>query len=155
MLRVKNASKCALRAVVGQTPCFRGCLDNGDIRRRISMISEGQERVDQLIPPPGHSLLIEGQAAIPFENNNSVFYNKVQEFNRDLSIHVVKLFAEKRLREKTEQALRKARKVCTTESSRYMLHATRCACWRHVSIEHFVNYGNCTRVHYSCVYGRS
>lgn len=68
--------------------------------------------VDQLSPPPaGHRLLVEGQAAIPFSEGNEVFYNKVQEFNRDLSIHVIKLFAEKRLREKTEQALRKTRKV--------------------------------------------
>ena len=68
--------------------------------------------VDQFpAPPPGHRLLVEGQAAIPFSEGNEVFYNKVQEFNRDLSIHVIKLFAEKRLREKTEQALRKTRKV--------------------------------------------
>lgn len=68
--------------------------------------------VDQLPPPPaGHRLLVEGQAAIPFSEGNEVFYNKVQEFNRDLSIHVIRLFAEKRLREKTEQALRKTRKV--------------------------------------------
>lgn len=68
--------------------------------------------MDQLPPPPaGHRLLVEGQAAIPFSEGNEVFYNKVQEFNRDLSIHVIKLFAEKRLREKTEQALRKTRKV--------------------------------------------
>lgn len=68
--------------------------------------------VDQLPPPPaGHRLLVEGQAAIPFSEGNEVFYNKVQEFNRDLSIHVIKLFAEKRLQEKTEQALRKLRKV--------------------------------------------
>lgn len=68
--------------------------------------------VDELPPPPaGHRLLVEGQAAIPFSEGNEVFYNKVQEFNRDLSVHVIKLFAEKRLREKAEQALRKTRKV--------------------------------------------
>ncbi|CAM9094406.1 unnamed protein product [Hapterophycus canaliculatus] len=61
-------------------------------------------------PPPGHRLLVEGKAAIPFSEGNEVFYNKVQEFNRDLSIHVIKLFAEKRLREKAQQALRKTRK---------------------------------------------
>ncbi|CAM9455916.1 unnamed protein product [Pylaiella littoralis] len=67
--------------------------------------------VDQLPPPPaGHRLLVEGQAAIPFSEGNEVFYNKVQEFNRDLSVHVIKLFAERRLREKAEQALRKTRK---------------------------------------------
>ncbi|CAM9749899.1 unnamed protein product [Ectocarpus sp. 12 AP-2014] len=80
------------------------------LRRKLSMTSSGPS-VDQLPPPPpGHRLLVEGQAAIPFSEGNEVFYNKVQEFNRDLSIHVIKLFAEKRLREKTEQALRKTRK---------------------------------------------
>lgn len=68
--------------------------------------------VDQLPPPPaGHRLLVEGQAAIPFSEGNEVFYNKVQEFNRDISVHVIKLFAERRLREKAHQALRKTRKV--------------------------------------------
>lgn len=81
------------------------------LRRKLSMASSSPS-VDQLSPPPpGHRLLVEGQAAIPFSEGNEVFYNKVQEFNRDLSIHVIKLFAEKRLREKTEQALRKTRKV--------------------------------------------
>lgn len=76
-----------------------------------SMASTGPS-VDELPPPPpGHRLLVEGQAAIPFSEGNEVFYNKVQEFNRDLSVHVIKLFAEKRLREKAEQALRKTRKV--------------------------------------------
>lgn len=68
--------------------------------------------VDQLPPPPsGHRLLVEGQAAIPFSEGNEVFYNKVQVFNRDLSIHVIKLFAEKRLREKDERCIRKTRRV--------------------------------------------
>ena len=68
--------------------------------------------VDELPPPPpGHSLLVEGQAAIPYSEGNEVFYNKVQEFNRDLSIHVIKLFAEKRFREKAERGLRKTRRV--------------------------------------------
>lgn len=64
---------------------------------------------------PGHRLLIEGQAAIPFSEGNEVFYNKVQEFNRDLSVHVIKLFAEQRLREKEEKSLRRMRKVGTAE----------------------------------------
>lgn len=68
--------------------------------------------MDQLPPPPpDHRLLVEGQAAIPFSESNEVFYNKVQEFNRDISVHVIKLFVERRLREKAEQALRKTRKV--------------------------------------------
>lgn len=64
---------------------------------------------------PGHRLLVEGQAAIPFSEGNEVFYNKVQEFNRDLSVHVIKLFAEQRLREKEEKNLRRTRKVGTAE----------------------------------------
>ena len=80
-------------------------------QRKLSMTSAGPS-VDQLPPPPpGHSLLVEGQAAIPFSEGNEVFYNKVQVFNRDLSIHVIKLFAEKRLREKAERGLRKTRRV--------------------------------------------
>ncbi|CAM9949953.1 unnamed protein product, partial [Laminaria digitata] len=79
-------------------------------RRKFSMTSAGPS-VDQLPPPPpGHCLLVEGQAAIPFSEGNEVFYNKVQVFNRDLSVHVIKLFAEKRLREKAERALRKTRR---------------------------------------------
>lgn len=79
--------------------------------RTLTMTSAGPS-VDQLAPPPpGYRMLVEGQAAISFSEGNEVFYNKVQEFNRDLSIHVIKLFAERRLREKAEQALRKTRKA--------------------------------------------
>eukprot|EP00611_Tribonema_gayanum_P013748 TRINITY_DN2495_c0_g1_i1.p1 TRINITY_DN2495_c0_g1~~TRINITY_DN2495_c0_g1_i1.p1 ORF type:complete len:556 (-),score=237.59 TRINITY_DN2495_c0_g1_i1:337-2004(-) len=46
-----------------------------------------------------------------FSESNEVFYNKVQVFNRDLSIHVIKYFAEVRLREQAEAALRKERKA--------------------------------------------
>lgn len=68
--------------------------------------------VDQLgSPPPGYRFIAEGQAKILFSEGNEVFYNKVQEFNRDLSVHVIKLFAERRLREKAEVLLRKTRKV--------------------------------------------
>ncbi|CAM9717541.1 unnamed protein product [Chrysoparadoxa australica] len=65
--------------------------------------------------PPGHSLLVEGSASIPFSEGNEVFYNKVQVFNRDMSIHVVKLFAERRLREMREKALRKEKKEAGQE----------------------------------------
>ena len=36
----------------------------------------------------------EGKAEICFADSNSVFYNPVQEFNRDLSTAVIKLFSE-------------------------------------------------------------
>lgn len=105
--------------------------------RNLNMTSAGPA-VDQLGPPPaGHRLLVEGQAAIPFSEGNEVFYNKVQEFNRDLSVHVIKLFAEKRLRERAEHSLRKARKVsapllcntrflrCSTEVSQHVVFLQR------------------------------
>jgi len=36
----------------------------------------------------------EGKAEILFPDSNSVFYNPVQEFNRDLSTAVIKLFSQ-------------------------------------------------------------
>ena len=39
----------------------------------------------------------EGKAEICFPDLNSVFYNPVQEFNRDLSTAVLKLFSQERL----------------------------------------------------------
>lgn len=35
--------------------------------------------------PPGETVIKEGKAAILFPNANEVFYNPVQEFNRDLT----------------------------------------------------------------------
>ena len=42
----------------------------------------------------------EGEAEICFPDSNSVFYNPVQEFNRDLSTSVIKLFAQELSRER-------------------------------------------------------
>lgn len=39
----------------------------------------------------------EGKAEILFPDSNSVFYNPVQEFNRDLSTAVIKLFCQELL----------------------------------------------------------
>uniref|UniRef100_A0A3Q3JZA8 Uncharacterized protein n=1 Tax=Monopterus albus TaxID=43700 RepID=A0A3Q3JZA8_MONAL len=36
---------------------------------------------------PGETVVKEGKAAILFPSANEVFYNPVQEFNRDLTIH--------------------------------------------------------------------
>lgn len=53
----------------------------------------------------------EGQAAIVFGQNNEVFYNKVQVFNRDLSILAIKTFVEDRKKEIAERAAKKAEKA--------------------------------------------
>ncbi|CAM9678414.1 unnamed protein product, partial [Heterosigma akashiwo] len=55
--------------------------------------------------------MLSGQASIIFSEGNEVFYNNVQEFNRDISIEFIKLFAEKRLREKEEKAIKKVSKL--------------------------------------------
>ncbi|CAM9119035.1 unnamed protein product, partial [Discosporangium mesarthrocarpum] len=79
------------------------------------MTSAGPCVTDLPPPPEGNRLIVEGQAAIPFSEGNEVFYNKVQVFNRDLSIHVIKLFVEKRLEERAEKALKREFKVKSME----------------------------------------
>ena len=45
------------------------------------MSEEGEQQGE---PPPGFSEITEGRAKILFPSTNEVFYNPVQEFNRDL-----------------------------------------------------------------------
>jgi tRNA (guanine26-N2/guanine27-N2)-dimethyltransferase len=45
------------------------------------------------------SVLLEGRARIPFDTSDGVFYNKVQVFNRDLSIVVINCFNQLRSQE--------------------------------------------------------
>lgn len=49
----------------------------------------------------------EGKAEICFPDSNSVFYNPVQEFNRDLSTAVLKLFSQEFSRDKRKAKLKK------------------------------------------------
>lgn len=49
--------------------------------------------------------ITEGKAEICFPDSNSVFYNPVQEFNRDLSTAVIKLFSKERLEDKRKPNL--------------------------------------------------
>ena len=44
----------------------------------------------------------EGTAVMKYNKAEAVFYNKVQVFNRDISIQVIRLFSEIRIREKEE-----------------------------------------------------
>ena len=71
----------------------------------------------------------EGKAEILFPDSNSVFYNPVQEFNRDLSTAVIKLFSQelssgrrkrkpkKRADVKDEVALERNSDECCEEDS--------------------------------------
>lgn len=51
--------------------------------------------------------IVEGQASMLYNKSETVFYNKVQVLNRDLSIQVIKLFADIRARERAEKLARK------------------------------------------------
>ncbi|XP_041838700.1 tRNA (guanine(26)-N(2))-dimethyltransferase isoform X2 [Melanotaenia boesemani] len=52
-----------------------------------------QEETPQVELLPGETVVREGKAAILFPNANEVFYNPVQEFNRDLTCAVITEFA--------------------------------------------------------------
>ena len=56
------------------------------------------------------STVREGKAEIIFPSSNEVFYNPVQEFNRDLSSAVIRLFAEEFTQKEKEKPTRKAKK---------------------------------------------
>jgi hypothetical protein len=52
----------------------------------------------------GWSVVQEGKAKVLFPSQKDVFYNPVQEFNRDLSIAVIKLHARQLRRTREEEA---------------------------------------------------
>lgn len=60
--------------------------------------------------PEGYKIVTEGQGNILFPNNNAVFYNPVQEFNRDLSIACIRNFEDIYYKEKMEWVEKKG--VC-------------------------------------------
>jgi tRNA (guanine26-N2/guanine27-N2)-dimethyltransferase len=49
---------------------------------------------DNVSPGEGYLEIKEGLASMWYDKNEEVFYNKVQVFNRDTSIQVIKLFGE-------------------------------------------------------------
>eukprot|EP00056_Hartaetosiga_gracilis_P003252 m.61377 g.61377 ORF g.61377 m.61377 type:complete len:552 (-) comp11386_c1_seq1:821-2476(-) len=57
--------------------------------------------------PEGFVKIKEGQAEILFPENDEVFYNPVQVFNRDLSTCVISVFAKKFLQERSQRARKK------------------------------------------------
>uniref|UniRef100_A0A8B9KS36 tRNA (guanine(26)-N(2))-dimethyltransferase n=1 Tax=Astyanax mexicanus TaxID=7994 RepID=A0A8B9KS36_ASTMX len=66
----------------------------------IDLISEPDSSMDTPEEPglmPGETVVKEGKAAILFPSANEVFYNPVQEFNRDLTCAVITEFARETL----------------------------------------------------------
>ncbi len=59
------------------------------------------------LPQPGEDIIVEGSAWMHREEGNGVFYNKVQEFNRDMSIMVIRNFVRERLMENAKKAARR------------------------------------------------
>ena len=57
--------------------------------------------------------ITEGSVTMQYDKREAVFYNKVQVFNRDMSIEVIKLFSSTFLREKNDEYLKK---IATFES---------------------------------------
>lgn len=61
--------------------------------------------------PEGFEIITEGKASIIFSKENTVFYNKVQVFNRDLSILAIRTFAQRRQKEFEAAAEKKREKA--------------------------------------------
>ena len=67
-------------------------------------------------PGEGFMQIKEGLASMYYDKNEEVFYNKVQVFNRDTSIQVIKLFGETFDREKREKYEKKMARYATDPS---------------------------------------
>lgn len=58
--------------------------------------------------PDGHSLIVEGSARMIYpSDDNTVFYNPVQVQNRDVSVLMISLYAERRLKARAAKARKK------------------------------------------------
>jgi len=53
------------------------------------------------------SIITEGKASILFPKDNAVFYNNVQQFNRDMSVAAIRTWSEIYLEEKEKKARKK------------------------------------------------
>lgn len=84
------------------------------VRKMSSIVESNTEAVSSRGPT---QTIIEGTVRMDYDSREIVFYNKVQVFNRDLSIQVIKLFAEKRLQEREERLSKKRAKKEATESA--------------------------------------
>ena len=62
--------------------------------------NSNQQTNDKKIDDSKFVKIVEGCATMNYSKDEAVFYNKVQVFNRDMSIQVIKLFAEYRENEK-------------------------------------------------------
>lgn len=74
-------------------------------RARYIMSSSGNDQTE--IDVSQYNTVTEGKATILFPKNNEVFYNPVQEFNRDMSIAAITTWSEIYFQEQREKLERK------------------------------------------------
>lgn len=77
------------------------------IKQQYHMSSDANAKVDTSLYTP----VTEGKATILFPKGNEVFYNPVQEFNRDMSIAAIRTWSEIYLAEKRERMEKKLAKA--------------------------------------------
>nr|XP_014269291.1 tRNA (guanine(26)-N(2))-dimethyltransferase [Maylandia zebra]XP_014269292.1 tRNA (guanine(26)-N(2))-dimethyltransferase [Maylandia zebra] len=84
--------------VPASNPPAASAEDSADGTGQSATISTGdQEKMPSVGLLPGETVVKEGKAAILFPSANEVFYNPVQEFNRDLTCAVITEFARELL----------------------------------------------------------
>ncbi|KAM9313070.1 tRNA (guanine(26)-N(2))-dimethyltransferase [Gastrophryne carolinensis] len=65
-----------------------------------TIITEGKKEALATTQESGETIITEGKASVIYPSANQVFYNPVQEFNRDMTCAVITEFARMRLAEK-------------------------------------------------------
>ncbi|XP_062845736.1 tRNA (guanine(26)-N(2))-dimethyltransferase isoform X2 [Trichomycterus rosablanca] len=100
-LLFSSTSRTPLQSRFGQTGiCFSRHLSTMETEESSTRYQEPQHSSAAPGPLPGESVVKEGKAAVLFPGANEVFYNPVQEFNRDLTCAVITEFARETLAQK-------------------------------------------------------
>lgn len=84
---------------------------NSPVKAASSTEALGSETTDAFIQ------ITEGSATMFYDKNEQVFYNKVQVFNRDLSVLVINLFSETFRRERSEEYQKKLERYTNSSQS--------------------------------------
>lgn len=99
--------------------------NNNRVYSNYTMESEKVIENDQLhqFDETKYIKIVEGSASMIYDKNEEVFYNKVQVFNRDISIQVIRLFASKIQQERDQIYQKKiSRRSNTTEKYKYDIY---------------------------------
>ena len=83
------------------------------------MADTREEKSNSKIEISDYKEICEGKARVLFPQANTVFYNNVQVFNRDLSVAVIKLFAKQFQQEKQRKVAEKRKQPSSTNKEPY------------------------------------